>query len=167
MLKVSGNAADKSGFTLIEIIIALVLLVIIVLVAGLGLIKGSQGYVFAQQNSHTVQTAQIAMARMVKELGSCSAINSLTATSVNYTVDYLNGNGAVNSTITLSGSTVQINGNTLIDNVTASALTCYDAGGNQTLAAANVRRVDFTFTVNGADNMPSTFTNSICILESY
>ncbi len=165
MDKVLGNAASKSGFTLIEIVIALVLLAIIVTVAGLGLVKGSQGYVFTQQNSQTVQMAQIAMARIVKELGACSAINSVTASSINYTINY--GNGAVNSTITLSGSAVQINGNTLIDNVASSGLTCYDAGGNQTLTAGNVRRVDFTLTVNGAGNTTSTFTNSICILESY
>ncbi len=169
MVKVSGNAVDKSesGFTLIEIIVALVLLAIIVAVAGLGLVKGSQGYIFAQQNSQTVQMAQIAMARIVKELGACNNINSVTANSVNYTIDYGNGSGAVNSTITFSGSAVQINGNTLIDNVTASGLTCYDAGSNTTLTAANVRRVDFSLTVTGADNTPSTFTNSICITESY
>ncbi len=165
VVNTSGNPVNRSGFTLIEIIVALVLLAIIVLVAGLGLIKGSQGYVFARQNSQTVQMAQIAMARIVKELALCSAINSVTPTSINYTIDY--GNGPVTSTITLSGSAVQINGNTLIDNVTSSGLSCYDAGGNLTLAAAKVRRVDFTLTVNGADNTPSTFTNSICILESY
>ena len=165
VVKISGNAANKMGFTLIEIIVALVLLALIVLVAGLGLIKGSQGYVFAKQNSETIQKAEIAMARIVKELGACTAINSATATAVDYETNY--GSGAVNSTITLSGSAVQINGNTLIDNVTASGLTCYDAVASTTLVAAKVREVYFTFTVNGADNTPSTFANRICMMESY
>lgn len=165
VVKVSGNAANKNGFTLIEIIVALVLLAIIVLVAGLGLIKGSQGYVFARQNSETIQKAEVAMTRIVKELAACNAINSVTATSVDYETNY--GSGAVNSTITLSGSAVQINGKTLIDNVSASGLTCYDAGANTTLAAANVQRVYFTFTVNGAGNTAAAFNGSIRILESY
>jgi len=166
MVKVSGNKANNRGFTLIEIIVALVLLAIIVAVAGMGLVKASQGYVFGQKNSQTIQTAQVAMARIVKELGASNVtkVNAVTANSIDYETDY--GSGAVNSTFLFSGSSVQINGNTLI-NVAASTLTCYDGGANTTLAAPNVRRVDFTFTVNGADNTAAAFNGSICVLESF
>jgi len=166
MVKASLKAVNNRGFTLIEIIVALVLVAIIVAVAGLGLVKASQGFVFGQKNAQTIQTAQIALARIVTELGSANVtgINAVTANSVDYETSY--GSGAVNSTIMFSGSSVQINGNTLI-NVTASGLTCYDGGANPTLAAANVRRVDFTFTVNGADNTAAAFNGSICVLESY
>ena len=56
---------NKKGFTLIEVVTSMVLIGILALVAGFGLVKVSQGYLFARQNSETVQKAQIAMARIV------------------------------------------------------------------------------------------------------
>jgi prepilin-type N-terminal cleavage/methylation domain-containing protein len=59
---------DTRGFTLIEVIASLVLLGIIAVMAGLGIVQITKQYVFAQKAGETAQVAQVAMARMVKEL---------------------------------------------------------------------------------------------------
>lgn len=161
-------AANKKGFTLIEIVVSLVLIAIFVSIAGLGLVKIMQGYLFTRQNSATIQEAQIAMARIVKELGYATVINSQTASSVNYTRPTSDSDSTpVTNTITLSGNTVQINSDTLINNVTSFTLAYHDALGNTTGTSANIRRVDVALTATAANNYAAAFTNSIYIRESY
>jgi prepilin-type N-terminal cleavage/methylation domain-containing protein len=154
--------SNEKAFTLIEVIVSLVLIGILATIAGMGLVQITQGYVFAKQNSETAQKAQIAMARIVKELGAVNTINSTSSTSVTYTRP-----GPVTNTIALSGTTVTLNTIPLIDNVTAFALDRFDAANNSTTTAANIRRVDITLTVRGANDQLSTFNNSVFIQESY
>ena len=168
---------NENGFTLIEVIASMVLMGILVAIVGLGLVQISKGYIFAKQNSETVQKAQIAVARIVKELGAATIINSTTTTpSVNYTrPESATSTTSVTNNITLSGSTVKIGSpgseTTLIDNVTAFTLAYVDAAGAAFTPVAatlpNIRRIDVTLRVTGADNQTSEFTNSIWINESY
>jgi prepilin-type N-terminal cleavage/methylation domain-containing protein len=166
---------NENGFTLIEVIVSLVLVGILATIVGLGLVQITKGYVFAKQNSETVQKAQIAMTRIVKELGAATIINSTTtAPSVNYTrPESATSTTLVTNNIMLSGSTVKIGSpgseTTLIDNVTAFTLTYYDGyvAGLTTTAAANIRRIDVTLSLTGADNQTFDFANSVWINESY
>lgn len=169
MLKLNKQMTDKKGFTLIEVIVSLVLLGILAVVAGLGLVQIVNGYVMAKQNSETIQKVQIAMARIVKELGAVTTITTAAPASITYTRP-----GPVTNTLAFSGSTVQIAGitplfpgTTLINNVTAFSLAYFDSAGLATATVANIRRIDLSLTVTGANNQASTFTNSIAILESY
>jgi len=158
--------SNEKGFTLIEVIVSLVLIGILSAMAGLGLVQITQGYVFSRQNSGTVQKVQIAMDRIVKELGAATVINSSpapTASSLNYT----RLPGPITNTITFSGTTVQINGTTLINNVAAFSFAYFDATGIATTTAANIGRVDINLTVTGANNQPSSFTNRVDLMESY
>lgn len=157
------HPSNEKGFTLIEMIVSLILIGIISAVAGIGLVQISEGYVFAKRNAETIQKVQIAMTRIVKELGAATAVTTPTATSVSCT----RPPGPVTNAIALSGSGIQINGTTLIDNVTAFNLAYFDAAGATTATAANIRRIDITFTVTDADNHATTLTNSVNILESY
>jgi prepilin-type N-terminal cleavage/methylation domain-containing protein len=164
---------NENGFTLIEVIVSLVLVGILATIVGLGLVQITKGYVFAKQNSETVQKAQIAMTRIVKELGAATIINSTTtAPSVNYTrPESATSTTPVTNNIMLSGSTVKIGSpgseTTLIDNVTAFTLTYGYAAGSTTTAAANIRRIDVTLSLTGADNQTFDFANSVWINESY
>ena len=58
----------QAGFTLIEVVVTLVLVGIMAAVAGMAIVQGVQGYVFARENATTTQKAQLAMVRMSREL---------------------------------------------------------------------------------------------------
>lgn len=167
--KINRHIPNEKAFTLIEVIVSLVLVGIMAVIAGMGLIKIAEGYVFAKQNAETVQKAQIAMARIVKELSATATINSTTPSpiSVTYTRP-----GAVGNIITFSVPYITI-GNSgaqarLIDNVTNFTLAYFDAaGGSSPASAADIRRIDITLTVGGANNTPILFSNTVFIKESY
>jgi prepilin-type N-terminal cleavage/methylation domain-containing protein len=181
--KITKRLSDEKAFTLIEVIVSLVLAGIIAAVAGLGLVNISQGYVFAKQNSETLQKAQIAMTRIVKELaaaepqsGTSTAITAAGTTSVSYTRRALIGSSTfVTNTISISGTLVQMSGNTggtIINNVIAnsSSFAYFDTNGaalTAPVAVARIRRIDITLSVTGAENQTSNFTNSVWINESY
>lgn len=157
--------SNEKAFTLIEVIISLVLIGILAAIAGMGLVKIAEGYVFAKQNAETVQKSQIAIARIVKELGAATTISTTpapTATSVTYTRP-----GPVTNAITLSGGLLQINGTTLINNVTGFTLTYFDAAGAPTTTVPNIRRIGITLTVNGANNTPITFDNNNVFMQEF
>lgn len=160
----------QKGFTMIEVIVSLVLISILAAMAGIGLVQITRGYVFSRQNSETVQKVQIAMARIGKELGAVTVINSTpvpTASSVSFT----RLPGPLTNTITFSGDVVQINGTTLINGVTAFTLEYYDSSGNilavPVAAAGNIDRIKISLTVLGANNQPSSFANYVDLMESY
>jgi prepilin-type N-terminal cleavage/methylation domain-containing protein len=153
---------NNKGFTLIEVIVSLALIGILAAITGIGLVQITNGYVLSKKNSETVQKAQVAMTRMIKELGTVKSISSSSATNIIYT-----RSDSVSNTIQLSGELVQLSGSTLIDNVTAFSLTYYDSAGSATTTAANIRRIDISLTVRGADNQTSEFKNYVKILELY
>ena len=180
--KIIKRLSNEKAVTLIEVIVSLVLAGIMAAVVGLGLVKITQSYVFAKQNSETVQKAQIAMTRIVKELGAAepqtgaAAITAAGPTSVSYTRrDPIGSSTFISNTISISGGLVQMSGNasgTLINNVVtnSSSFAYFDAAGT-TLSApvtvAKIRRIDVTLNVTGAGNQTSTFKNSVWINESY
>jgi prepilin-type N-terminal cleavage/methylation domain-containing protein len=178
--RITKHLANERAFTLIEVIVSLVLAGIMAAIVGLGLVKITQGYVFAKQNSETVQKAQIAMTRIVKELGAAepqsgtaTAITTATATAVSYTRrEPIGSSTFISNTISISGDLVQISGNTsgtIINNfVTGSSLFAYfDAAGNTTATLAKIRRIDVTLNLNVTGGGNKTFTNSVWINESY
>ncbi|MCK9230940.1 MAG: prepilin-type N-terminal cleavage/methylation domain-containing protein [Syntrophales bacterium] len=59
---------NESGFTLIEIIVTLVLVGILAAVAGIGIVSGVKGYLFVRDNTEVAGKAQVALARMSREL---------------------------------------------------------------------------------------------------
>jgi prepilin-type N-terminal cleavage/methylation domain-containing protein len=61
---------DK-GFTLIEMIAGLVIVGILAAMAGLGIVSVVQGYMFSKDNAAVSEKAQLAMARINRELLEC------------------------------------------------------------------------------------------------
>lgn len=188
--KMYRRMLNEKAFTLLEVIISLVLIGILAAIAGMGLVKITEGYVFSKKNAETVQKAQIAMARIVKELGAAekasaaaTAITTAGTNSVTYTRRESSGSTTfITNTITFSNPniTVQVgSGGTptilidnVTDNVTGFPLAYFDAaGGTLSVPVAvpsNIRRIDIALTVIGANNqsLPS-FTNNVYIQESY
>lgn len=84
-MNISRKIRSKSGFTLIEAIVALILAGIMAAVAGIGLVYVVQGYLFTRANAATLQKGQIAMSRITLELKNISLVSSPSAaTSVTF-----------------------------------------------------------------------------------
>lgn len=110
----------EAGFTLIEVIVTMLIAGILATIAGLGIVQGVKGYVFANENAAITQKAELAMARMSLELRD---ISEVTGTSANTTISYIRDSSSY--TIALSGDEVKIDDNTLIDGVSSLNLTYY------------------------------------------
>ena len=79
---------NQSGFTLFEVIVVLVLLGIMAVGLTMGLVKVVQGYVFAHEATQISQKAQLAMARIKKELTDVTTVSVSNSTTINYTRPY-------------------------------------------------------------------------------
>jgi prepilin-type N-terminal cleavage/methylation domain-containing protein len=166
---------DDKAFTLIEVIVSMVLIGVMAAIAGMGLVVVTRGYVFSKQNADTMLKSQVAMTRIVKELSSIrptDTISSATNASITYTKD---GVAGVSHTISWTGNILQIDGVTLINNVTAFSLAYANSAGgviaigstSPSQAVLNgIRRMVVNMTIRGADNVDSAFSNSVKIQES-
>lgn len=175
-MKRSKFTYNEKAFTLIEVIISLVLAGIVAVVASVGIGRITQGYVISRQNADSSLNAQVGMTRIVKELSSIcietDSIDAAAVTSVSYT-NALSGS----HTIAKSGSVIQIDGIILIDNVTFFELKYYDPLSltpttpmTTPVSATDrpkIRRVDISFSMQGAQNVVSSYGNSAKIQESY
>jgi prepilin-type N-terminal cleavage/methylation domain-containing protein len=119
MLRTTPN---KKGFTLIELTTAIVIVSIISVIAGMGLVQIANGYAFARKNAVAAEQAQIALARVAKELSAVQAISTATATSLTYT--------RAGASHTLSWTTTDqplaLDGDTLIDKVQSFSVDYHD-----------------------------------------
>lgn len=61
----------QKGFTLIEMIVVLLLVGILTTFAGMFLVRGVQGYLFAKDNAAISEKVQLAMTRINRELLDC------------------------------------------------------------------------------------------------
>ena len=127
----------QKGFSLIEVIAVLVLVGIMAAVAGMGIVKGVQGYLFAKSNAALSEKANMAIARINRELLECYNCTGTSGTSVQYPV--INPLGE--RSFMLEDGNIKISGisadgtptkDTLIDNVNSFSMT-YAADGSITV----------------------------------
>lgn len=124
------------GFTLLEVILVLVLVGIVSAVAGMGIVRAVDGYMFARDNSSMTQKAQLALSRMTREMVEIQGVTTAGGSSIMFTAPM----GAVsdNRTIGLVGTTVKIaegatalaSGDTLVDNVAGFTMTYSKSDGS-------------------------------------
>ena len=99
MKSVSANQQEsimkkQSGFTLFEIIITLILVGIVSAVAGLGIVSFVEGYLFVKDNSIVAGKAQVALARITRELIDLHSIPSPTSNAATTSITFDKVSGA-------------------------------------------------------------------------
>jgi len=150
-----------SGFTLIELITAIVIVAILSVIAGMGLVQIANGFVFAKKNAIASQQGQIALTRLAKEFSAIQSISSATATSITYT-------RTPGETHTVSWTTenqpVTIDGDTLIGNVKSFSLTyysTYNASGSPYSATTPV--IEIALEIKGYMDTTLRFVDRVVI----
>lgn len=158
---------NNKGFTLIELIASLVIVGIIVVVAGMGIVRVTQGLVFSQKNASTSLKTQVALTRIEKELHIATSISSSSSSS---TLTFTNNKGGGTATYTLcrNGTYIDldpanscIGNNHLIDNVGSLAIAYWALDGTTSAAPTAAKIIDVTFQISGGANVASTFTMRI------
>lgn len=78
----------QAGFTLLEIVMALLLMGMLTAIAGMGLVLAVENNEFSRTNVHLAQKAQLAMARMSRELMELTAIHEVSGEGVDPYIIY-------------------------------------------------------------------------------
>lgn len=121
-----------AGFTLIEIVVTMIIVGIMASVAGLGILSGVRGYVFAKNNSAISEKAQLAMTRMNRTFIEVLDITTVGASPTRVTYNRLSGGVNTQETLYLDTSDNSVKlaaggstsgGDTLVDNVNSLTLT--------------------------------------------
>jgi prepilin-type N-terminal cleavage/methylation domain-containing protein len=129
----------ESGFTLIEIIVSLILVGIMASVAGMGIVAGVQGYLFAKDNAAISGKAQLAMSRLNRTFMEVLDITTVGSSPTRVTYNRLSGGVSTTETLYLNtaDNTVKIasggsatGGNTLVDHVNSLTLTYQQGAAN-------------------------------------
>jgi prepilin-type N-terminal cleavage/methylation domain-containing protein len=153
---------DQKGFTLIEIIISIVVMTIIAVIAGVGLVEISKGYVFTKKNAVITQQGQIAMARLKKEISNIMSVTSVTATPLSIT--FARSSDGSTHTISWAGgsSPLLVDGDTLVGPVTSFNLAYYDSYNSSASSySASTLIIEIVLQLVGAENSPMNFTDRV------
>jgi prepilin-type N-terminal cleavage/methylation domain-containing protein len=157
---------NQCGFTFIEVIMAIVIIAIISVLAGMGLVQITNAYVFAKKNAVAAEQAQITLTRLAKEFSAIQSISAATATSMTYT------RSGTSHTLTWAGADqpIMLDGDILMDKVNSFNLSCYNINTVSppfalTLVAINQRTavIQMTITVNVYSGTPLTFIDRVVI----
>ena len=154
---------NNRGFSLIEVILALVIGAVIIAAAGIGIVNVTQGLLFTRNNAATTLKAQVALTRMEKEMHIITSIdNGSTATS--FTFSNNQGGGTTACTLSQNGNYLVFTGATadnLVDNVVSNSLsfTYLQSDGTTTASPpGNAKTVMVNFKLIGADGVQSPFS---------
>jgi prepilin-type N-terminal cleavage/methylation domain-containing protein len=152
---------NQKGFTLLEIILAVVAMTVIAVVAGVGLVEITKGYVFSKKNAFIAQQGQIAVARVKKELSNIKYVTGMpTATSIIFV------RSSDLSTHFISwaagSSALLLDDITLIAPVTSFSLNYHDfyTSANSPYSSTT-SMIEFTLQLKGAENAVINFTDRV------
>jgi len=159
---ISSDASIKQkGFTLLEIILAIVAMTIIAVVAGVGLVEITKGYIFSKKNAFTAQQGQIAVARLKKELSNIKSVSGMpTATSITF----VRSSDLSTHTISWAGgsSPVLVDSDTLVTPVTSFNLNFYDFyTSTNSPYSSTTSMIEMTLQLKAAENAVINFTDRV------
>jgi prepilin-type N-terminal cleavage/methylation domain-containing protein len=105
------------GFTLIEVIISLVLLAVVSVGLFQLLANTIAGFSFAKNSDATTEKVQLAFMRMAHEIANINTAKSYSVAS--NIITYYYSTASASTTIRLTTGNLQLDGNTLLDNVSS------------------------------------------------
>jgi prepilin-type N-terminal cleavage/methylation domain-containing protein len=151
-------SARKKGFTLIEALLAIVVISALVAAMANIMISGMRSYRLVVDRREALQNARLALNMMANELAKvanpAADISSIGATSITFTKA---GGGSV--TYSVSGTNLMIGSSVLARNVAnGTGFAYYTAGGAVTANPAQVHRIQMTLVVNAATASSGTVT---------
>ena len=162
---------------MIELITAIVIVSIISVMAGMGLVQIASGYLLAKTSTVAAQQAQIALARLSKELSAIHTIDpaQTTATSLRYKRkhnDIVDTNWRkvawTSSDQPLTLNIDEINNDTLIDKVQSFSLTYYKYNYATQIFTVDsyssaTAVIELTFQLKGYGDIPLIFVKRAAI----
>jgi prepilin-type N-terminal cleavage/methylation domain-containing protein len=152
---------NQKGFTLLEIILAIVAMSIIAVVAGVGLVEMTKGYIFSKKNAFIAQQGQLAVARVKKELGNIKSVTGMpTATSITF----VRSSDLSTHTIIKPGDTnaLLLDSDTLITPVTSFSLNYYDFyTSTNSPYSSSTSMIEMRLQLKGAENAVINFTDRV------
>jgi prepilin-type N-terminal cleavage/methylation domain-containing protein len=165
----SDVSIKQKGFTLLEIILAIVAMTVIAVVAGAGLVEITKGYIFAKKNAFTAQQGQIAVERLKKEFSSIKSISNAALTTITYkstrnlsedvSICWVPGSASV--LIKMNALNCS-DGDKLADNVTLFNLKYYDSYNlPPTAYSTTTSMIEMTLQLKGAENAVINFTDRV------
>jgi prepilin-type N-terminal cleavage/methylation domain-containing protein len=166
--RISSEASiNQRGFTLLEIILAIAATAVIAVVAGMGLVEMTKGYIFSKKNAFIAQQGQIAMARLKKEMRNIMSVTSVTPTPPSIT--YTRSSDAPprpSHTISWAGgsSPLLIDGDTLVMPVSSFSLNFYnkfDDPSPSAYSSTTTSMIEMTLQLTGAENAAITFNDRV------
>lgn len=142
----TGAVPHRRRFTLVEFVAALIITGVLLSLAGLGLVSVARGFERARTSGETAQKAQLAVARMTRELTQNCTVTASSASSLTFTSAHYPGG----QTISLAGTNLLLGADILVDRV--SAFTVAVAAGpppaiTLTLRLADTASVTYAATV--------------------
>ena len=173
---------DRSGFTLVEVIVSVLLLGLVAFGAIFFLFSGVSGYIFSKQTTALSQKANLALARITKEFNSeMKEVELITSSSVKYVYQYnpeqkrymaLVGTEARKEIKIITGADPAVPGSSdpgvLIEQVSDFTLTfkkCDDSAWTVSDAMNDLCKIVFTLTlfVNSYDADTVAFTTTVSL----
>jgi prepilin-type N-terminal cleavage/methylation domain-containing protein len=154
----------QKGFTLLEIILAIAATAVIAVVAGMGLVEITKGYIFSKTNAFTAQQGQIAMARLKKEFGNIKSVTGTpTATAITFT---RNLDTSTTHTISWAGGSnpLLLDSDTLIIPIASFNLNFYhkfDDPSPSPYSSTTTSMIEITLQLTGAEKAVITFNDRV------
>ena len=160
----SSRHRHSSGFTLIELIVVIVILGIISIFGTFFLVNMVKSYMWATDNAHLTQKAQVALTRIAVETAYAdSASVVITGNTITYNATYPD-EAATSNQIKLDssdpGRLVLVRGGD--DHVLTDRVTSFTVSEDH----LDDGYFTVTLTMTGANNAPQTFTKTIALPEA-
>ena len=124
----------ERGYSLVEVVFTLVILGMVAAGAVGLLVNVTEGFMQARAESTAAENAQAALTRIIHEVANLDTKRSYSLLS--NTITYYYRTDVAQSTIQLSGTNLQLNGNTLLNNVVGFTTTKQDYGVSPATPAA-------------------------------